>query len=324
MIVGLMSNQQTFIDLTDSNQLELNISCNLPTVQIKNMSVDPVTYSPSWETTNLVLTPTVYLNSTDITSSVESIVWTRQDGAAAPVTLMTGESVSNGVLTVNTNNLSTSSSGIITYICTVTTTDEKTATEKVSFSLIISGATSTSENASVAFQLYAPNGYVLSNTVESLTLQASAYVGSTQIQLGDATYKWYAQNDDEWVLVQEGTASSYVVTRNDVDQFKNYKCDMIYNSNTYTSTIMVEDKSDSYELIDSRLTNLENRHSNEFSSISTNDLPNTPSDWSGYGSVLRWGLPSSTDKYYLLICSNGKLFTGAQLNGASQVTWYEK
>lgn len=249
MIVGLMSNQQTFIDLTDSNQLELNISCNLPTVQIKDNSANLVTYSPSWETTSLVLTPTVYLNSTDITSSVSSIVWTRQDGAATPVSLVTGETVSNGVLTVNTNNLSTSSSGIITYICTVTTTDEKTVTEKVSFSLIVSGATSTSDNASVTFQLYAPNGYVLSNTIESLTLQASAYVGSTQIQLGAATYKWYAQNDDEWELVQEGTSSSYVVTRDDVDQFKNYKCDMIYNSNTYTSTIMVEDKSDSYNVI---------------------------------------------------------------------------
>ena len=93
MIVGLMSNQQTFIDLTDSNQLELNISCNLPTVQIKDNSANPVTYSPSWETTNLVLTPTVYLNSTDITSSVSSIVWTRQDGAATPVSLVTGETI---------------------------------------------------------------------------------------------------------------------------------------------------------------------------------------------------------------------------------------
>lgn len=80
----------------------------------------------------------------------------------------------------------------------------------------------------------------------------------------------------------------------------------------------------SYGSIDSRLTSLENRHANEFSSISTNDLPNTPSNWSGYGRVLRWGVPSSTDKYYLLVCSNGKLFTGVQLNGASQITWYEK
>lgn len=249
MIVGLMSNQQTFIDMTDSQNLSISIAYNLPVVQVKDNSVNPATYSPSWETTNLVLTPTVFLNSADVTTSVESITWKRQDGGSTPVNLMSGETVSNGVLTVSTNNLSTSASGIITYICTATTTDGLTATEKVSFSLIVSGATSTSGNASVTFQLYAPNGYVLSNTIESITLQTVAYVGSTQIQTGEAAYRWYEQNDTEWSLIQEGTSSSYIVTRDNVDKFKNYKCDMIYNGNTYTATIMVEDKSDSYSVI---------------------------------------------------------------------------
>ena len=246
MIVGLMSNQQTFIDMTDSQNLSISIAYNLPVVQVKNNSENPATYSPSWETTNLILTPTVFLNSADVTTSIESITWKRQDGGATPVNLISGETVSNGILTVSTNNLSTSSSGIITYICTATTADGLTATEKVSFSLIVSGATSTSENASVTFQLYAPNGYVLSNTIESITLQTVAYVGSTQIQTGEATYRWYEQNDAEWSLIQEGTSSSYIVTRDDVNKFKNYKCDMIYNGNTYTATIMVEDKSDTY------------------------------------------------------------------------------
>ena len=249
MAIGLISNQQTFIDLTDANQLEVTIASNLPTVQIKDNSKDPVVYSPSWETTNLVLTPTVFLNSTDITSSVGSITWMRQDGAATPVNLVTGEVVSNGVLTVNTNKLPLSSSGILTYICTVTTTSGQTTTAKISFSLIASGAAVTSENASVTFQLYAPNGYVLSNTVNSLTLQTTAYAGSAQIQLGEATYNWYAQSDSEWELVQEGTSSSYIVTRDVVNQFKNFRCDMVYNGNTYTSTIMVEDKSDAYNAV---------------------------------------------------------------------------
>lgn len=248
MKIGLTSNQQTFIDLTDATQLEVSIASNLPTVQIKDNGANPITYSPSWEETNLVLTPAVFLNSKDITSS-STITWQRQDGAAAPVNLITGESVANGVLTVRTNNLSTSASGIISYICTATTTDGKTATSQISYSLISSGTTSTSDNASVTFQLYAPNGYILSNSVESLTLQTMAYIGSVQIQTGEATYRWYEQDSTDWVLVQEGTKSSLVVTREDVNQFKNYKCDMVYNGNTYTSTIMVEDKSDIYNAI---------------------------------------------------------------------------
>lgn len=79
----------------------------------------------------------------------------------------------------------------------------------------------------------------------------------------------------------------------------------------------------SYSSINNKLNSLENRHINEFSSISVNDI-DKPSNWGGYGRVLRWGSPSSSDKYYLLIDSNGKLFTGIQLNGASTVTWYEK
>lgn len=249
MKIGLTSNQQTFIDLTDATQLEVNIASNLPTVQIKDNSANPITYSPSWEETNLVLTPTIFLNSKDITTSVSSIVWKRQDGAATPVNLISGESVLNGVLTVKTNNLSTSSSGVITYICTVTTSDGKTATSQLSYSLISSGTTSTSDNASVTFQLYAPNGYILSNSIGSLTLQTMAYIGSVQIQTGDATYKWYEQDGTDWILVQEGTDSSFVVTRESVNQFKNYKCDMTYKGNLYTSTIMVEDKSDIYNAI---------------------------------------------------------------------------
>lgn len=249
MSIGLISNQQTFIDLTDAKNLEVSIASNLPTVQIKDNSKEHATYSPSWDITNLILTPTVFLNSHTISLSECSIIWKRQDGASTAVNLMAGETVSNGILTVNTNNLSASSSGIITYICTVTTADDIIATASISFSLITSGTTSTSDNASVTFQLYAPNGYILSNSMESLELNTSAYVGSTQIGLGEATYKWYAQSDTNWELIQDGTASSYVVTRSFVNQFKNFKCDMLYKGNTYTSTILVEDKGDIYNSV---------------------------------------------------------------------------
>lgn len=246
MSIGLISNQQTFIDLTDANDLEVSVASNLPTVQIKDNNKTPAEYSPSWEIINLILTPTIFLNSKAIDVSECTITWKRQDGASTAVALIAGETVSNGILTVNINSLATSASGIITYICDASTADGFTATASVSFSLIASGATATSDNASVTFQLYAPNGYVLSNSVSSLTLQTMAYVGSTQIQLGEATYKWYEQNGSEWTLVQEGTSSQFIVTRDDINQFKNYKCDMTYNGNIYTSTLMVEDKSDVY------------------------------------------------------------------------------
>lgn len=245
MKIGLTSNQQTFLDLTDSTRLDVIIASNLPTIQIKDITQSPVVYSPSWETVPLVLTPSSFLNSSEATSST-TFTWMRQDGSATPVALSTNESVTNGILTVNANNLAASASGVITYICTATNTNGLTATAKVSFSLIVSGATSVSDNASVTFQLYAPNGYVLSNTISSLTLQTMAYIGGAPIQTGDAIYKWYEQKDGEWSLVQDGTSSQFVVTRNMVEQYKNFKCDMTYGDNIYTATIMVEDKGDVY------------------------------------------------------------------------------
>lgn len=245
MKIGLTSNQQTFLDLTDSTSIDVAITSNLPTVQIKDITQSPVVYSPSWENVPLVLKPSAFVNSADVTSST-TFVWTRQDGASTPVSLTTGESVTNGILTVNTNNLATSASGIITYICNATSKEGLTATSQISFSMIVSGAVAAAENASVTFQLYAPNGYVLSNTISSLTLQTMAYVGGVQIPTGDAIYKWYEQNGDEWVLAQEGTSSQFIVTRDMVEQYKNYKCDMTYGDNIYTATIMVEDKGDIY------------------------------------------------------------------------------
>lgn len=245
MKIGLTSNQQTFLDLTDSTRIDVSIASNLPTVQIKDTTKSPVAYSPSWEAVPLVLTPAAFINSSDVTSST-TFEWMRQDGAATPVALSTNESITNGVLTVSANNLATSASGVITYICTATNTSGLTAIAKISFSMIVSGATSASENASVTFQLYAPNGYVLSNTIGSLTLQTMAYIGGTQIQTGEAVYKWYEQKDGEWSMAQEGTSSQFVVTRDMVEQYRNYKCDMLYGNNTYTSTIMVEDKGDIY------------------------------------------------------------------------------
>lgn len=152
MKIGLTSNQQTFLDLTDSTRIDVSITSNLPTVQIKDTTKSPVAYSPSWEAVPLVLTPAAFINSSDVTSST-TFEWMRQDGAATPVALSTNESVTNGVLTVSANNLATSASGVITYICTATNTSGLTAIAKISFSMIVSGATSASENASVTFQL---------------------------------------------------------------------------------------------------------------------------------------------------------------------------
>ena len=85
----LTSSQQTFVDITDQRKLSAYITSNLPKTQSEDPNVLPHTYAPSWASTNLVLTPVVFLDQTSIPlgSSGLTIQWKRKDGTAAETAL---------------------------------------------------------------------------------------------------------------------------------------------------------------------------------------------------------------------------------------------
>lgn len=128
MATILTSSQQTFVDITDQRKLSAYITSNLPKTQSEDPNVLPHTYAPSWASTNLVLTPVLFLDQTNVspTASGVTISWKRKDGVASETVLTNGETVKNGVLTVNQNKLSASSSGMITYICYISYYDSET------------------------------------------------------------------------------------------------------------------------------------------------------------------------------------------------------
>ena len=100
---------------------------------------------------------------------------------------------------------------------------------------------------STTFQIYAPDGYVLSNKLESLTLQTFAYEGSAAIT--SATYEWSYQENDEWVTIADATTNSLTVIKEDVIKTKTYRCEMTYKDKTYYATTTVQDISDVYEAL---------------------------------------------------------------------------
>lgn len=124
----LTSSQQTFVDITDQRKLSAYLTSNLPKTQVENPNVLPHTYEPTWTGTGLKLTPVVFLDQTPVAlgSSGLTITWKRKDGTGAEAALTSGETVSNGVLTVNQNKLSASTSGMITYICYISYYDSET------------------------------------------------------------------------------------------------------------------------------------------------------------------------------------------------------
>ena len=118
---------------------------------------------------------------------------------------------------------------------------------KVAYGVAKQGAKGSAGVNAITFQIYAPNGYLLSNELESLTLQAFAYDGSTSIS--SATYAWSYQENDEWVTISSATTNSLTLTKDDVIKSKTYRCAMTYKGSIYYSTATVQDQSDIYDVM---------------------------------------------------------------------------
>ena len=177
----IKSNQITVIDNTTNINLELFVSSNLPNTQVLN--ADNV-ISPSWVATPLVLTPTVYVNNKLVSNP--AITWQRRSGGGSYTNLISGETVSNGVLTVNKNNLTTDTNKIITYKCTVQYNGITHYTEQT-YSLNVIGANGKDgSSVSILGTAYiSGNNYIVG---QNYTLYSNAAL-TTQItgsKMGDA------------------------------------------------------------------------------------------------------------------------------------------
>lgn len=167
----LTSSQLTFVDITDQRKLSAYLTSNLTTVQ----TLDGGVYNPSWDTSNLIITPQVFIDQTSLSLSEVTTTWKRKDGNNAETDLKSGESVENSILTVSANNLGTSASGMLTYICYVTYTDAETGqtvniTDQMTYTLIkaAENAKSCSISGPQVFK-YDKDGVCTSDTQITLT-----------------------------------------------------------------------------------------------------------------------------------------------------------
>ena len=204
MATVLTSSQQTFVDITDQRKLSAYITSNLPKTQSENPNVLPHTYSPSWVTTNLVLTPVIFLDQTNValTATGLTITWKRKDGSGSETALTSGETVSKGILTVSADNLASSTTGMITYICYISYYDSETKNTVNISSDITYTLVKNAENARLAY--ITADSYVFKYNTNS------ALVGATQSTLtalvqGVSISKWQYKNSS-------GTWTDYPTT----------------------------------------------------------------------------------------------------------------
>ena len=187
--------QFTIIDYNDALTLTGYIGSNLAKTQMYNP--DNGTYNPNWATTNLVLTPSLYIIGTttdQITSAnVTDVKW-YAGTSTTPITTGGNYVISgtkNHILTVKGNVMA----GLpgIDYKCVVSYRDDSTGLTlqhpiSISFSRVVNGS------GIVDLLVTTPSGNVFKNTeVASLTAKAELWRGST-VDTTSVTYKW-AQMD---------------------------------------------------------------------------------------------------------------------------------
>ena len=183
--------QFTIIDYNDALTLTGYIGSNLAKSQMYNP--DNATYSPDWSSSNLVLTPSLYVIGTTTdqitTAAVTSVKWYLGSSTTAITT--SGNYALSGtkshILTVKGNVMA----GLpgIDYRCVITYKDSSTGLSithplTISFSRVVNGG------GIVDLLVTTPNGNVFKNSeVATLTAKAELWRGST-VDTTNVSYKW--------------------------------------------------------------------------------------------------------------------------------------
>ena len=254
--------QFTIIDYNDALTLTGYIGSNLAKSQMYNP--DNATYSPDWSSTNLVLTPSLYVIGTTTdqitTAAVTSVKW--YVGSNTTALTSSGNYALSGtkshILTVKGNVMA----GLpgIDYRCVITYKDDSTGLSithplTISFSRVVNGG------GIVDLLVTTPSGNVFKNSeVATLTAKAELWRGST-VDTTNVTYKWgvmdstvtssssagydasfgtgWRKLSDTTGMYSGTTTSTITVYAAAVDSYAVFKCvatDSDSTSNTYNKT----------------------------------------------------------------------------------------
>lgn len=203
-------------DYTDLGQITTYLTSSQPTSVVYNPNTQ--TYVPNWGTSSLVVTPVIQYNgsSLSLTATGLTITFTRKEGSSAPTALTTGETVTNGVLTVSANKLSSVSSGQLTYICTISYTDPEVGvpieTQSTMTYTLITQATELKSASIVGESLFlydSDKNLVGNNTITLNAELSNVSVSQWQYQRSDGTYAAFPTTNNPSIT---GTTLNVVAT----------------------------------------------------------------------------------------------------------------
>lgn len=234
------SGQITIVDLSDSRQLSVYLTSNLPKTQVYD--TDTASFTPNWAATGapLVLQAKMFLDQKELTyDKLQSITWHQRidAGEITPIENNALIVVNNDTLTVNTNVL-TKDMSMITYICRIAYKEDdllpvQTAEADITFALVVNPAKTkqlilTGEQAfkySANRETCTPSKIILTATKQNVGALQWSYktsTGYTNINNGDSTLEVlpssaYFNGDVATIKVAESNNSQVF------DEFSIYK-----------------------------------------------------------------------------------------------------
>ena len=194
--------------------------------------------------TTVTCSVVAYTGTTKVTPTVGAV-----SGAPEGMTVTKGAAAGNEI-PINiaiAANATLGGTGARQGALSVPVTSPVNTTLTIHWSKVNTGAAGAAGQSAVVFSLYAPNGTVFVNGEGSLTIQTSAYSGSTPIASG-ATYAWAKYASGSWTAISGQTGSSLTVAGSEVKGTASYRCIMTYGGKTYQDIITLIDKTDNFQL----------------------------------------------------------------------------
>ena len=146
----------------------------------------------------------------------------------------------DGLIIISVSKGSTISSSVSGDITITVTAEKLTSTHKFSWTKSIQAANG--KNA-VLFQIYAPEGDVIVNNGNNVTLRTMVTNGTTTVTSG-VTYQWSKYIKGNYADINGSTNDYLVVTPAMVDSFESFRCKATYDGQVYYAFWCVTDKSD--------------------------------------------------------------------------------
>ena len=236
----LANASKAIIDVADNGILYASLGSNFTLTQLYNTTEQ--TFIPDWSQSDLIITPVVVMNSTQISldDTDLTITWKRRESSGEETALEEDETVTGNILHVSANKLGAVTSGLLSYIANVRylNQDGTTSSTRVetTYSLIKTGEVVTAKNVRIeGEQVFKYSNDSSTPSPEVIRLEAFAD--------GCTVAGWYYKTSNGWVVYPSNSDNLNA----DHDELYVHDSDSVFVNNVATIKVITSEQ-DVYDI----------------------------------------------------------------------------